>query len=244
MLRHHTQPELHFQLHLSLMCSHYQAVKDADRLQQSFGVSPLAPGDLAIKTDMWPSYLGSFIRTHPYGDAGDEAVPATECLPGLFGLVPHWADSTKLTKSTFNARSETAAEKPSFRDAWKKAQHCIIAAEAIYEPDWRSGKAVATRISTIDGSPLGIAGLWSSWKSGKGEVVHSFTMLTINAASHPLMQNFHKPADEKRMVVILPPERYQDWLVAKPADSMGFMLPFAANGLQSEPVATKQKVLL
>lgn len=244
MLRHHTQPELHFQLHLSLMCSHYQAVKDADRLQQYFGVSPLVPGDLAIKTDMWPSYLGSFIRAHPYGDAGDEAVPATECLPGLFGLVPHWADSTKLTRSTFNARSETAAEKPSFRDAWKKAQHCIIAAEAIYEPDWRSGKAVATRISTIDGSPLGVAGLWSSWKSGKGEVVHSFTMLTINAASHPLMQNFHKPADEKRMVVILPPERYQDWLVAKPADSMGFMLPFAANGLQSEPVATKQKVLL
>ena len=70
------------------------------------------------------------------------------------------------------------------------------------------------------------------------------TMLTINAASHPLMQNFHKPADEKRMVVILPPERYEDWLVAKPADSMGFLLPFAASGLQSEPAPAKQKVLL
>lgn len=226
------------------MCSHYQAVKDAERLQRYFQVTPPAAVNEAIKTDMWPGYLGNFIRTHPLADVGDDAVPPTELLPGLFGLVPHWADSTKMTKSTFNARSETAAEKPSFREAWKKAQHCIIPAEAIYEPDWRSGKAIATRISAADGSPLGVAGLWSSWKSDKGEMVHSFTMLTINAASHPLMQNFHKPADEKRMVVILPPERYQDWLLAKPADSMGFMLPFAASSLQSEAVAPKQKALL
>ena len=226
------------------MCSHYQAVKDTERLHRYFNVSPPVTGAQLIKTDMWPGYLGSFIRAHALADVGDEAVPATELLPGLFGLVPHWADSTKLSKNTFNARSETAAEKPSFREAWKKAQHCIIPAEAIYEPDWRSGKAIATRISTVDGSPLGVAGLWSSWKSDKGEMVHSFAMLTINAASHPLMQNFHKPADEKRMVVILPPERYEDWLVAKPADSMGFMLPFAASGLQSEPAPAKPKVLL
>lgn len=226
------------------MCSHYQAVIDAGRLRQYFTITSPITGDQTGKTDMWPGYLSSFIRAHPLAEVGDEAVPPTELLLGLFGLVPHWADSTKLTKSTFNARSETAAVKPSFRDAWKKAQHCIIPAEAIYEPDWRSGKAVETRISTTDGSPLGVAGLWSYWKSDKGEVVHSFTMLTINAASHPLMQNFHKPADEKRMVVILPPERYLDWLVATPADSMGFMLPFAVNGLQSEPLAAKQKALL
>jgi putative SOS response-associated peptidase YedK len=225
------------------MCSHYQAVKNAERLERHFGVSAPVTGELAIKSDMWPGYLGSFIRAHPLTDVGDEAVPKAEHLPGLFGLVPHWADSTKLTKSTFNARSETASEKPSFRDAWKKAQHCIIPAEAIYEPDWRSGKAIATRISTTDGSPLGIAGLWSTWKSDKAEIVHSFTMLTINATSHPMMQNFHKPADEKRMVVILPPERYQDWLVATPADSMDFMLPFEASALQSSAAVAEHRAL-
>ena len=226
------------------MCSHYQAVKDAERLHRHFGVTPSETIDLATKTDMWPGYLGSFIRAHPHAAVGDEAVPAVEHLPGLFGLVPHWATDTKITKSTFNARSESASEKPSFRDPWKKAQHCIIPAEAIYEPDWRSGKAVSTRISNTDGSPLGIAGLWSSWKSDKGELVHSFTMLTINAASHPLMQNFHKIDDEKHMVVILPPDRYQDWLLAKPADSMAFMVPYASDALQSEPVAAKQKAAL
>ena len=75
-------------------------------------------------------------------------------------------------------------------------------------------------------------------------MVQSFTMLTINAASHPLMQNFHKPAHEKRMVVILPPERYQDWLVATPEQSMNFMVPYAANALQAEPAITKQKTLM
>ena len=223
------------------MCSHYQAVKDAERLERQFGVKADQSSEQAIKSDMWPGYLGGFIRAHPHAGVGDDAVPQVEYLPGLFGLVPHWADSTKLTRSTYNARSETAADKPSFRDAWKKSQHCIIPAEAIYEPDWRSGKAVATRITTTDGAPLGIAGLWSSWKSEKGELVHSFTMLTINASTHPLMQNFHKPADEKRMVVILPPERYQNWLAARPAESMEFMLPFKASGLQAQAQLPKSK---
>jgi hypothetical protein len=51
-------------------------------------------------------------------------------------------------------------------------------------------------------------GLWSSWKGLEGDLVHSFTLLTVNAEDHPLMRQFHKPGDEKRMVVVLPEERY------------------------------------
>ena len=138
-----------------------------------------------------------------------------------------------MTKHTFNCRSETAAEKPSFRDAWRKSQHCVIPVEAIYEPDWRTGKAIATRIVRADDAPFGIAGLWSSWKSDKGDIIYSFTMLTINANAHPLMQNFHKSTDEKRMVVVLPPERCQDWLRAKPDQSMAFLQPFPANEFEA-----------
>ena len=225
------------------MCSHYQAVKNAERLRRYFGVGAPATGEATVKADMWPGYVGSFIRSHPHANAGDKAVPVSEHLPGLFGLIPHWAADSKIVKSTFNARSETAAVKPSFRDAWHKSQHCIIPAEAIYEPDWRSGRAVATRISAKDGSPLGIAGLWSLWNSDKGEKIHSFTMLTINASAHPLMQNFHKPADEKCMVVILPPERYQAWLMARTLDSMDFMTSFAANRLQASAETIEQRGL-
>ena len=211
------------------MCSHYQAVKEREKFFKHFGVEP--PHEDG-KFDMWPGYLGTFLRKHPQADVGDDAVPATESLNGLFGLVPHWATDTKITRSSYNCRSETAAEKPSFRDAYKRGQRCIIPAEAFYEPDWRTGKAVATRIEHADGHPFGIAGLWSSWKNPKDGWVHSFTMLTINAAAHPLMNQFHKPVDEKRMVAILPPERYEEWLDAK-CDIMDFMVPFDAEQLRA-----------
>ncbi len=80
---------------------------------------------------------------------------------------------------------------------------------------------------------MGIAGIWSWWKSPKGEQVHSYTMLTINAADHPLMNQFHKPTDEKRMIVILQEAAYQDWLEAPVAQAMTFMQPFPADGLSA-----------
>ena len=211
------------------MCSHYQAVRDNERMRRHFGVDlPTDPG----RYDLWPGYQGVFIRRHPHADEHDEAVNPNEALSGLFGLVPHWSADTRITRLTYNARSETVASKPSFRDAWRRAQHCIVPAEAIFEPDWRSGKAVPACIARSDGAPMGIAGLWSRWRAPDGETVFSFTMLTINANHHSLMRQFHKPQDEKRMVVILAPERYDDWLDASPAHSMDFMHAVPADALQ------------
>ena len=78
---------------------------------------------------------------------------------------------------------------------------------------------------------MGIAGLWSWWKSPAGLSVHSFTMLTINADEHALMRNYHKPGDEKRMVVVLPEGAYQDWLTAPAEQGMLFMAPYPAERL-------------
>jgi len=208
------------------MCSHYQAIKERERYVRHFGVEPPDDGG---KHDLWPGYSGTFIRRHPHTDVGDDAVPQREALPGLFGLVPHWSPDTKITRFTYNARSETVATKPSFREAWQQAQHCIIPADAIFEPDWRSGRPVPTRIGLADGTPMGIAGLWSCWKSPQGEVVHSYTMLTLSATEHPLMRHFHKPADEKRMVVILPVDHFDAWLQATPSQSRAFIQPFPAD---------------
>ena len=156
------------------MCSHYQGLQRPEAYRAVFKAEPPA---VLGKEDMWPCYQGSFIRRHPHADVGDEAVPPHEALIGQYGLVPHWASDLKLGRHTYNARSETVATKPSFRDAWRQARHCIIPAMAIYEPDWRTGRAVPTRISRADGQPMGIAGLWDRWKSPQGEVVHSFTMI-------------------------------------------------------------------
>lgn len=155
------------------MCSNYDSVTKTERLKLHFGVNA-PPG---IKSQVWPLYHAPFIRRHPHHDVGDEAVPPREALAGLFGLIPHWAGEVTFGKRTYNARSETVAEKPSYRDAWRLGQHCIVPVENVYEPDWRSGKAVPTRIQRRDDKPMGIAGLWAVNRKATGEEVLSFTIL-------------------------------------------------------------------
>jgi putative SOS response-associated peptidase YedK len=203
------------------MCSHYQAIKERERYFRKFGVHP--PPHEYVE-DMWPRYAGTFIRRPPEATSGDEAVPAREAQLGRWGLVP-WGtrDAPRQLKlSTFNARVEGVAGSFTFGGAWRRAQHCIVPAEAIYEPDWRTGKHVPTRVARADGEPLGIAGLWDRWDSPAGPVL-SYTMLTINADDHAFMCRYHRPGDEKRMVVILRKEDYDAWLQAPAGRSMAFM---------------------
>lgn len=180
------------------MCSHYEPVINKRHLAANFNVADIEKG---LKSELWPGYIGPFIRKHEHADVGDDAVPFRELMTGSFGLIPHWSKDTKIARMTYNARSETVAEKNSFRDAWRLGRNCIIPAEAIYEPDWRSGKAVGTRIVRTDGKPMGIAGIWTGWKNPEsGEILRSFSMLTVNADDHEFMRNYHKPQDEKRMI--------------------------------------------
>lgn len=210
------------------MCSHYES-PTAQRLLDGFGVAP----DLPFKNDLWPTYTGPFIRARSE-ESVDDGHQAYEALLGQFGLLPFWAKDRKLGRQTYNCRSETASSKPSFKSAWKKAQFCVIPAAAIYEPDWRSGKSVPTRITRTDDGVMAIAGLWEKWKSPEGEVVHSYSMLTLNAGGHPLMENYHKPNDEKRMVVILPNGSINDWLNASVEQAAEFVRQYPANKLRAE----------
>jgi len=220
------------------MCSHYEAEKDRNTLKTQFKVSEIPE---EFKTDLWPGYMGLFVRNHAEDAAVDDTTPDLEILAGSFGLIPHWANDTKIARNTYNARSETVAEKPSYRDSWKSAQRCIIPAAAFYEPDWRTGKAIPTRISRLDGKPMGIAGIWSEWKTPKGDTLHSYSMLTINADSHPLMRNLHKPTDEKRMVVILPEDHYDNWLNVSNEECRVMLKEYPAELLTAEAAPPRRK---
>ena len=219
------------------MCAHYENIRDARVLRASFAAAPMSPAVAeSVRTDVWPGYRGTFIIRPPEAEAGDEAVSPRIAQPGIFGLLPHWAKDEKLARHTYNARSETVSEKPSFRDAWRRARHCIVPAQAIYEPDWRSGKARPTRIERSDGQPMGLAGLWDRWRAPDGQWVHSYTLLTINADAHPFMNRFHRPGDEKRMVVILPESRYDPWLQSDATGARDLLQPWPADGLaESHP---------
>ncbi|WP_447578278.1 SOS response-associated peptidase family protein [Achromobacter kerstersii] len=117
------------------MCSRYQTLKDAELLLKKFGVTrPGIPG----KYDMWPRYQGVFVRRPVEHTAGDEAVPEREAIAGRWGLISAMTKADGLDKagklSTFNARSETAPKSFTFGNAWRRAQHCIIPADSLFEP--------------------------------------------------------------------------------------------------------------
>ncbi|HJL14049.1 MAG TPA: SOS response-associated peptidase [Sandaracinaceae bacterium LLY-WYZ-13_1] len=121
-----------------------------------------------------------------------------------FGLVPHWAKDTELGPRLLNARVETAADKPAFRDAFAR-HRCLVVADGFYE--WRrEGKVkVPYWFRLPDGRPFGLAGLWAVWHDPEGNRVSSFTILTRDA---------HGPVAEihDRMPVVLPRAAYGPWL--------------------------------
>jgi putative SOS response-associated peptidase YedK len=228
------------------MCSHYQTLKDAELLLKKFG-APTKPSAVG-KYDMWPRYQGVFVRRPVEHDAGDEAVPEREAVVGRWGLISAMTKPDGLDKvgklSTFNARSETAPKSFTFGNAWRRAQHCIIPADAIFEPDHReetkakfqTDKSVPTRFTRADGAPLGIAGIWDRYRDEAGQWQESFTMLTINADNDPLFRLYHQPGKEKRMVVILPEGAYGDWLTAPVEATRDLLVPIPSDKLVATPM--------
>jgi putative SOS response-associated peptidase YedK len=205
------------------MCANYVPSR-YDHLKQFFQV---APPDTESKAEAYPGYMAPIIREREKGVMpGDRAA-----VLGMFGMVPHWAD-TKLARQTYNARTETVAQKPSFRNAFKRRQFCIIPAESIFEPSYETGKPVRWEIANADGSPLGVAGIWEYKPEGpNGLPLVSFSMLTVNADEHPLMKRFHKAGDEKRMVIILEPDQYDEWLHASDREAESFFTQYPAEKL-------------
>ena len=146
------------------------------------------------------------------------------CGLARFGLIPAWAKDDKISRHTYNARSETAAEKPSYRMAWRQRQFGLVLVDNFYEPSYASGKAVKWQIERASGDPFGIACLWDRWTDpASGERVVSFSMLTVNADEHPVMQQFHKPGDEKRTPVVIAPELHDAWLSADTVQAAALM---------------------
>ena len=185
-------------------------------------------------------------QVNPGADEGESpdkplrAPPSRELAAGQFGLVPRWVKSASDAKlrstKLVNARSETVTTSNNFRDAWLAGQRCIVPMQAFMEDDWRSGKAVPTRIARVDGKPMGVAGLWETWTGADGQIITSYTLLTVNANSHALMGRYQQPGNEKRMLAILNEGAYDAWLSARPEKAKEFMRAYPANWLLANPV--------
>lgn len=196
------------------MCNRYEPPSPADitcrwKPRQSAENFPPRP--------LFPRANGPFIRA-----ARDSVEPDRDLVVGQWALIPWFAKTAKLPYSTNNTRYETVGTAASFKAPWARGQRCIIPATWFDEPCWESGKNEWWRFRRADGDPWGLAGLWSTWTDKEtGELVESYTMLTINADAHPLMRRMHKPdpklgADQqdKRSVVSIEPEDVDTWLHA------------------------------
>lgn len=164
---------------------------------------------------IFPRGLGPFIRGLRTPDAQDR-----ELIVGQWGLIPWFAKNAKLTYSTNNARFEEITAKASFKQSWLKGRRCIIPAASFDEPCWETGRNIWWSFRRADGAPWGLAGLWNDWVDpGTGEVISSYTMLTVNADHHPLMSRMHKPdlklapdQQDKRSVVAIELADVESWL--------------------------------
>ncbi|MDI1308234.1 MAG: SOS response-associated peptidase family protein [Methylotenera sp.] len=211
------------------MCSNFQPIKRSENPWVISKFNCSLPSD-PYREEAYPTYPAPFIYL-------DNGIP--KCELAKFGLVPFWAtDKKKFGLKTYNARSETVHEKPSYRSAWRERRFGLVLVDRFYEPNWETGKAVRWGIKRTDESPLAIASIWERFIDKEtGEIIFSFSMLTVNADSHDVMKHFHKPQDEKRSVVVLSDNEYIPWLNADTIQARA-MLNVAPKGFlssQAEP---------
>ncbi len=165
-----------------------------------------------------------------------------ERLLGSFrwGLLPWWAKDRRIAARNINARAETLADKPAFRDSFAK-RRCLIPADGFYE--WQvidAGEAgkpskLPHYITRADGDPLAFAGLWASWKDPEtGERVRTCTIVT--GRPNTLVEPIHD-----RMPVMLPPANWESWLdpeLDDPGALGSLLLPAPAAEMAAHPVST------
>lgn len=151
-------------------------------------------------------------------------------LTGLrWGLVPSWSADPSIGSRLINARIETAADKPAFRDPLR-TRRCLLPADGWYEwarrPD---GGRQPHFLSPADGGLLAFAGLWAQWADAEGRIVRTVTILTGPAPEE--LRHVHD-----RAPVVLPPAEWTDWLDPDRVDAVGLLHPTAAGVVVARPV--------
>ncbi len=147
-----------------------------------------------------------------------------------WGLIPYWMKEARGGRKPINAKSETVAGLPSFRDAYAR-RRCIVPIDNFFE--WRKTAPPKQpfAIGMADGSVFGLAGIWENWKDpASGEFVRTFCILTCPA--NELIAEIHD-----RMPVILPPDSFHRWLSPLEPDPSDLLRPFPAELMRMWPVS-------
>ncbi|BAZ13006.1 hypothetical protein NIES4071_48400 [Calothrix sp. NIES-4071] len=206
------------------MCGRFTLIQAAEVLQDSFNIESVP--SLQPRYNIAPTQE---VVTVLYDTDNDLRVANSL----RWGLIPSWSKDPSIASKLINARSETVAEKPSFRSAFKK-RRCLIVADGFYEWQRTEGKKQPFRFQLQEKQPFGFAGLWEQWQSPDGEEIDTCTILTT--AANDLMAPIHD-----RMPVILKPEDYDLWLdpqMQDPKMLQPLLQPFSTEAMTAYPVST------
>ena len=178
------------------MCGRYSLTTPVEALRRLFGFEGPAP-NLQPRWNIAPTQSAPVIRL---GGGGGREIKMLS-----WGLVPYWAEDAKLQSHMINARGETVAEKPAFKQAFRQ-RRCLVPADGFYEWQTLGPKTKQPLLfKTADGAPFAFAGLWERWVPPQGEVLETFTI--VNTAANEMMAQFHD-----RVPIVLSPADYAAWL--------------------------------
>ena len=152
----------------------------------------------------------------------------------LWGLIPYWVKEPAGGRKPINAKAETVASLPSFRDAYKR-RRCLVPVDSFFE--WQrtegAGAKLPFAIGMKDGAPFALAGIWENWKAPGSETwVRTFAVITTTA--NELLNSIHD-----RMPVIIPAESYDHWLSTLDPDPRGLLAPFPSGPMKIWPISTR-----
>ena len=195
------------------MCGRYASFLPAEALRALFHTVNPTP-NWEPTWNMAPTRDAPVVRLHP-----ETRARHLDLL--RWGLVPHWAKDPKSVRQPINARAETVATAPMFRDALAR-RRCLVPADVFYEWQAVDGAKQPYAIARADGQPMVFAGLWEGWRGADGTVLRSFTIVTTNA--NPVLRPIHE-----RMPVILEQPDWPTWLGEAEGDGQALLRPSGAE---------------
>ena len=205
------------------MCGRFSLTSKPRRLRDHFGLA-------REPEDMVPHY--NIAPTQPV-----LVIPnRTERLlrPARWGLIPHWANDTKLGARLINVRNETLLTREGFRAALER-RRCIIPADGFYEWQQRPGGKQPWHIGMIDESMFALGGIWEYWAVEGHDPVLSCAIIVTDA--NELIANLHE-----RMPLIIAREDWDRWLdpeLTDAAEIEKLLKPFPAEEMRAYPVSTR-----
>lgn len=218
------------------MCGRYTLSSPADLIADLFGLAETPA--LAPRYNIAPTQEAPVVRVLEATGGDDESAGRRQLDLLRWGLVPGWADDPKIGNRMINARSESVATKPSFRQSFKR-RRCLVVADGFYEWTKVPGGKQPYRLHRRDSKPFAFAGLWDRWfdRAGGGgddpQPLDTFTILTSDAA--PEIAAIHH-----RMPVILDPADFDLWLDPTVADRERLeelLTPRGGDLLEAYPVS-------